>query len=240
MKLIVGLGNPGAEYAGHRHNVGFMALERIAERSGGVSWRSKFQGQSADIVIDGVKCVLLKPQTFMNESGRSVQEAARFYKIEPSDVLVLHDEVDLEPAKVRLKSGGGVAGHNGLKSVAAHIGSNFRRVRIGVGHPGQKDRVPGFVLRNFSKADLAWLEPLLDDIADAAALLVTGDDANFMNQVARQRAGRSTPTKKRPAETKQKPAPPKSTSLDMADRTGESYKGALAHLLRRLLGAGKR
>ena len=200
-----------------------MALERIAERAGGVSWRSKFQGQTADVVINGVKCVLLKPQTFMNESGRSVQEAARFYKIDPSDVLVLHDEVDLAPEKIRVKSGGGVAGHNGLKSVAAHIGSDFRRVRIGVGHPGQKDRVPGYVLRDFSKADLAWLEPLLDDIADASALLAQGDDANFMNQIARQRAERSSPAEPPPAKAskaKGKPARSKSAPKNETEQTG--------------------
>jgi len=236
MKFFVGLGNPGAEYARQRHNVGFMALDRIADHAGGVSWRKKFQGQLADITLDGVKCVLLKPQTFMNDSGRSVQEASRFYKVAPGDIVVFHDEVDLAPGKVRVKSGGGAAGHNGLKSIAAHLGQDFRRVRIGVGHPGHKDRVPGYVLHDFSKADLAWLEPLLDDIAKAAPLLARDDDANFMNQVAHGRdassAGKKAPAKSARRKSKA-PAKPESDP----DGAGE---GALAHMLRRLLGAGKR
>ncbi len=236
MKLIVGLGNPGADYARQRHNVGFMALEAIADHAGGVSWRKKFQGQLADVKLDGVKCVLLKPQTFMNESGRSIREAARFYKIEASDIVVIHDEVDLAPGKVRVKTGGGVAGHNGLKSVAAHLGPEFRRVRIGVGHPGHREKVPGYVLHDFSKSDLSWLEPLLDDIAKAAPLLAHGDDANFMNRVARGQASAKSPdtTPKKPAQRKSN-APTKRE----AEQSGAG-EGALAHMLRRLLGAGGR
>jgi PTH1 family peptidyl-tRNA hydrolase len=236
MKLIVGLGNPGADYARQRHNVGFMALEAIADQAGGVSWRKKFQGQLADVKLDGVRCVLLKPQTFMNESGRSIQEAARFYKIEASDIVVIHDEVDLAPGKVRVKTGGGVAGHNGLKSVAAHLGPDFRRVRIGVGHPGHKEKVPGYVLHDFSKSDLSWLEPLLDDIAKAAPLLVRDDDANFMNQIARGQSG----AKPANAESK-KPARRKSNAPAKPDsEQAAAGEGALTHMLRRLLGSGGR
>ena len=239
MKLFAGLGNPGAEYARHRHNVGFMVLDRIAEQAGSSSWRNKFQAQTTDAVLDGVKCVLLKPQTFMNESGRSIREAARFYKIEPEDVIVFHDEVDLAPGKVRVKQGGGVAGHNGLKSVAAHLGPDFGRVRIGVGHPGHKDRVPGYVLHDFSKAEMAWLEPLIDDIAGAADRLAAGDSANFMNQVARKRdeAADKKPKAKTQQTTKQKskPRPAKNSPKD-----DEEPDGALAHMLRRFLGVGGR
>ena len=239
MNLFVGLGNPGAEYARQRHNVGFMALDAIAERTGGVTWRGKFQGEVADITLDGVKTVLLKPQTFMNESGRSVQQAARFYKMAPQDIIVFHDEVDLAPGKVRVKEGGGVAGHNGLKSVAAHVGQDFRRVRMGIGHPGHRDKVSGYVLHDFSKADLVWLEPLLDGIAEAAPLLARGDDANFMNQVARQRNGDGGGgAKKKPA----KPARRNATTQPETDkaRGRSANEGALAHMLRRLLGSGER
>lgn len=237
MKLFVGLGNPGAQYARQRHNVGFMALDAIAQRAGGVTWRNKFQGEVAELNLEGIRCVLLKPQTFMNESGRAVGEAARFYKIAPEDVIVFHDEVDLAPGKVRVKMGGGVAGHNGLKSVKAHLGPDFARVRIGVGHPGHKDRVAGFVLHDFSKADRAWLEPLLEEIAAAAALLARGDDANFMNQVARNTGGADKPAKRPPAKP-EKAA--KREKVKGAARDEPASEGALAHMLRRLLGAGER
>lgn len=186
MKLFVGLGNPGKDYARHRHNVGFMALERIASREHAPAWRKKFQGLISEIKLGGEKCLLLMPMTSMNRSGSSVGEAARFYKIPNHDVIVFHDELDLAAGKVRVKAGGGVAGHNGLKSLAQYIGTDFQRVRIGIGHPGHKDRVHGHVLGNFSKADAKWLQPLLDEMAEAAHLLAKDDDANFMNQVARR------------------------------------------------------
>ena len=185
MKLFVGLGNPGDRYARHRHNVGFMAVERIADRFRFGPWRQRFQGRLAEGLIDGERVWLLEPQTFMNESGRSIAEAARFMKLPLGDVVVFHDELDLAAGKVRVKEGGGVAGHNGLRSADACLGSReFRRVRIGIGHPGHKDRVTGHVLSDFHKAEQTWLEPLLDAIADAAPLLAKGEDNAFMSRVA--------------------------------------------------------
>ncbi len=184
MKLFVGLGNPGDRHARHRHNVGFMAVERIAGRHGFGPWRSRFRGQLAEGQLGGERVWLLLPQTFMNESGRSVAEAARFMKLPPGDVVAFHDELDLAPGRVRVKAGGGVAGHNGLRSMDACLGTkDFRRVRIGIGHPGHKDRVVGHVLSDFHKAEGVWLEPLLDAVADAAPLLAAGDEAGFMNRV---------------------------------------------------------
>jgi PTH1 family peptidyl-tRNA hydrolase len=185
MKLFVGLGNPGERHARHRHNVGFMAVERIAGRHGFGPWRARFRGRLAEGLLGGERVWLLEPQTFMNESGRAIAEAARFMKLPLADVVVFHDEIDLAPGKVRVKLGGGVAGHNGLRSADACLGAkDFKRVRVGVGHPGHKDRVIGHVLSDFHKAEQAWLEPLLDAVADAAPLLAAGDDAGFMNRVA--------------------------------------------------------
>ena len=184
MKLFVGLGNPGDGYERNRHNVGFMAADRIAERHGFTSERTKFQGQIREGRLGAEKCLLLKPQTFMNESGQSVGEAMRFYKLGAEDVTVFYDELDLAPGKVRVKSGGGAAGHNGIRSLTAHIGTDFTRVRIGIGHPGHKAKVQGYVLRDFAKADLNWLQPLLDAIADAAPKLAGDDAPGFMNAVA--------------------------------------------------------
>lgn len=185
MKLFVGLGNPGAKYARHRHNVGFMAVERIAERHGFGPWRRRFQGQVAEGEIDGTKVLLLKPDTYMNESGRAVGEAARFLKLGTSDIAVFHDELDLLPGKLKVKSGGGNAGHNGLRSITAHLDNEYERVRIGIGHPGAKELVQGWVLHDFARADETWLEPLLDAIADAAPRLAADDAARFLTDVAR-------------------------------------------------------
>ena len=184
MKLWVGLGNPGAEYASQRHNIGFMAAERIAARHRFSPWRKKFRGEAADGVIAGEKILLLKPLTWMNDSGESVQAALAFHKLAPSDVLVFHDELDLAPGKVRVKQGGGAAGHNGLRSTDRHVGNDTWRVRLGIGHPGHKDRVQGHVLGNFAKADKAWLDTLLDAVADAAPLLAEGRHEDFMTRVA--------------------------------------------------------
>ncbi|MDE4133430.1 aminoacyl-tRNA hydrolase [Phaeobacter sp. QD34_3] len=184
MKLFVGLGNPGAKYAHNRHNIGFMALDRIAEDHGFSPWKSKFQGEISEGTLDGTKVLLLKPQTFMNNSGQSVGEAMRFYKLTPADVTVLHDELDLAPGKARVKQGGGHAGHNGLRSIHAHIGADYARVRLGIGHPGHKDAVAGYVLRDFPKADEAWLDDLMRGISDGAAQLAKGDGGKFMNAVA--------------------------------------------------------
>lgn len=184
MQLWVGLGNPGAKYAANRHNIGFMALDRIASEHGFGPWRSKFQGSLCDGVLGGQKVVLLKPETFMNLSGQSVGEAMRFFKIAPSDITVFHDELDLAPGKARVKTGGGHAGHNGLRSIHQHIGESYHRVRLGIGHPGHKDRVAGYVLSDFAKAEQGWLEDLLRGLSDGAPDLARGDSARFLNAVA--------------------------------------------------------
>jgi len=186
MLLLVGLGNPGAKYARNRHNVGFMAIDAIAKAHGFSAWRKKFQGEIAEGHIGGVKCLALKPQTYMNESGRSVGEAASFHRLAPHNVVVLYDEIDLAPGRFRMKTGGGAAGHNGIRSIiASPIGEGFRRGRIGVGHPGDKALVHGYVLNDFAKADAAWLDPLLDAIAKAAPLLARGEDEKFQGEVMR-------------------------------------------------------
>jgi PTH1 family peptidyl-tRNA hydrolase len=197
MQLFVGLGNPGAKYAKNRHNIGFMALDQIASDHGFGPWESKFQGQIAEGLLGGHKVMLLKPETFMNLSGQSVGEAMRFYKLTPADVTVFHDEIDLAPAKLRVKQGGGHAGHNGLRSIHQHIGADYARVRLGVGHPGRKELVPGYVLQDFSKADADWLDDLLRGIGDGAPYLADGDSGKFLNAVALRltpaRASKSAP-----------------------------------------------
>jgi PTH1 family peptidyl-tRNA hydrolase len=184
MKLIVGLGNPGAKYAGNRHNIGFMAVDRIAQDHGFGPWKTRFQGQAAEGRLGREKVLLLKPETYMNKSGQSVGEAMRFFKLDPDEVIVLHDELDLAPGKLRVKTGGGHAGHNGLRSLHAHIGDSYGRVRIGIGHPGHKDLVADYVLHDFAKADQDWLDDLLRGISDGAVDLAEGDSGRFMNAVA--------------------------------------------------------
>lgn len=183
MRLFVGLGNPGTKHQGNRHNIGFMAIDSIARRHGFSPWRRRFQGETAEGAIDGERIILLKPATYMNESGRSVGEAAQFFKIGESDVVVLHDEIELPPSKVRVKLGGGIAGHNGLRSISAHIGNEYRRVRLGVGHPGVKDLVHIHVLNDFAKSERPWVEALCEIVADNAGLLANGKDASFANKV---------------------------------------------------------
>ena len=183
MRLLVGLGNPGPKYAGNRHNVGFMALDAIARRHGLGPWRRRFQGVATEGPLGGVRVLLLLPGTFMNESGIAVAEAAHFYKIEVGDIVVFHDEIDLPPAKLRVKTGGGIAGHNGLRSISSHVGNDYRRVRIGVGHPGQKELVHNYVLGDFAKAEREWVETMCDIIADNAAMIAKGEDAAFQNKV---------------------------------------------------------
>jgi peptidyl-tRNA hydrolase, PTH1 family len=183
MKLWAGLGNPGAKYAHNRHNIGFMAVDRIATDHGFGPWRARFQGQVAEGTLAGGKVLLLKPGTFMNLSGQAVAEAARFHKLALTDITVFHDEIDLAPGKVKTKTGGGHAGHNGLRSIHAHLGDGYHRVRLGVGHPGHKDAVPGYVLHDFAKADEAWLDDVLRGISDGAAALAIGDTAKFLNAV---------------------------------------------------------
>ena len=183
MQLLVGLGNPGAKFSGNRHNVGFMAVQEVAKRHGIGPWRRRFQGVACEGPLDGGRALLLLPGTFMNESGRAVAEAAHFYKIPLSGITVFHDEIDLKPAKVRVKVGGGIAGHNGLRSISEHVGNDYRRVRIGVGHPGDKDLVQHYVLSDFAKSERPWVEALIVILADNADLLVTGEDASFQNRV---------------------------------------------------------
>ena len=183
MLLLVGLGNPGARYAGNRHNVGFVIVEAIAKRHGFAPWRRRFQGVAAEGTIAGEKVQLLLPGTFMNESGRAVAEAMHFYKLGLSDIAVIHDELDLPPGKVRVKTGGGIAGHNGLRSISSHIGNDYRRVRIGIGHPGVKEMVHPYVLSDFAKAERPWVEALTDIMADNVELLARGEDASFQNKV---------------------------------------------------------
>lgn len=194
MLVFAGLGNPGAKYASNRHNVGFMAADAIARRHSFSPWSKKFQGLIAEGTLAGEKVILIKPQTFMNLSGQSVGEALRFYKLGPSALTVFYDEIDLAAGKVRVKVGGGSSGHNGIRSLDQHVGKDFRRVRIGVGHPGVKEMVHGHVLGDFAKADREWLDVLLDAIADGAGLLAEGDDNSFMNRVTLALRDKLTPT----------------------------------------------
>jgi PTH1 family peptidyl-tRNA hydrolase len=183
MRLFVGLGNPGTKYQGNRHNIGFMVVDEIARRHGFSPWRRRFQGETSEGTLDGERVILLKPTTFMNNSGHSVQDAVQFYKLAEGDVVVFHDEIELPPAKVRVKVGGGIAGHNGLRSISAHIGNDYRRVRLGVGHPGIKDLVHAHVLNDFAKSEQPWVEALVDVVAESAALLVASRDSAFQNKV---------------------------------------------------------
>jgi PTH1 family peptidyl-tRNA hydrolase len=183
MLLFVGLGNPGAKYAHNRHNVGFTVVDEIARRHGFAPWRRRFQGETAEGTLERERVILLKPMTYMNDSGQAVQEASNFFKLAQGEITVFHDEIELPPAKVRVKVGGGIAGHNGLRSVSAHIGNDYRRVRIGVGHPGIKELVHGHVLNDFAKDERPWVEALRDAIAEYAGLLATGRDSTFQNKV---------------------------------------------------------
>ena len=183
MKLIVGLGNPGTKYAHNRHNIGFMVLDEIARCNRANPWKERFSGAFSEINIGGEKALLLKPFTYMNESGRAVQACAKFYKLDENDVIVFHDELDLEPAKLRLKKGGGNAGHNGLRSITAHIGNEYTRVRLGIGHPGDKAQVHNYVLNDFAKAEQGWVEILCQSCAQNIVLLVDGEEASFANKV---------------------------------------------------------
>ena len=183
MLLLVGLGNPGREYAGNRHNIGFMAIDALAREHGFSPFRARFQGRVAEGSIAGEKAILLKPETYMNDSGRAVAEAVRFHKMSLGQIVVFHDELDLAPGKLRVKVGGGDAGHNGLRSITSHMTRDYRRVRLGIGHPGDKSLVHSYVLNDFGKGERAWVETLCDAIARNASLLVAGDDAGFQNRV---------------------------------------------------------
>jgi PTH1 family peptidyl-tRNA hydrolase len=200
MLLFVGLGNPGARHAGNRHNIGFMAVDAIAKRHGFSPWRRRFQGVATEGTLGSERTLLLLPGTFMNESGRAVEEAAHFYKVGLKDIVVFHDELDLPPAKLRIKTGGGNAGHNGLRSISAHLGNDYRRARIGIGHPGVKELVHSYVLSDFAKSEKEWVETMCDAIADNAALLAKSDDSHFQSKVhlamAAKGFGADTPDEK--------------------------------------------
>ena len=184
MRLLVGLGNPGSDYAKNRHNIGFMAVDNIVYRHSFAPFRSKFQGQLCEGKIAGQKVLILKPTTYMNESGKAVQAAMAFYKLPLEDIIVFHDEMDLAAGKIRMKTGGGHAGHNGIRSIQSHIGADFQRVRLGVGHPGDKEKVVGHVLKDFSKADQQWLDKMIKAIGENADLLIKGEDSGFMSKVS--------------------------------------------------------
>ena len=183
MRLFVGLGNPGAKYTGNRHNIGFMVVDEIARRHGFAPWRRRFQGEASEGTLDRERVILLKPATYMNNSGNAVQDAVQFFKLKEGDVVVFHDEIELPPAKVRVKVGGGIAGHNGLRSISGHIGNDYRRGRLGVGHPGVKELVHAHVLNDFARSERSWVEALVDTVAENAALLVAAKDSAFQNKV---------------------------------------------------------
>jgi PTH1 family peptidyl-tRNA hydrolase len=222
MKLFVGLGNPGQEHAFNRHNVGFMAVDAIAAEYDFPAWRKRFSGLTAEGRLGGEQVLLLKPQTYMNRSGSSVGEAVRFYKLELGDVVVFHDELDLAPGKLRVKTGGGVAGHNGLRSITAHVGNEYARVRIGIGHPGHREKVAKYVLGDFAKADRSMLEALLAAIAGAAPLLAEGAADKFQSRVAHL-TQEATETLPQPVAAR--------------NQDGSAAKGGLAGRLRRWFGA---
>ncbi|MFP4045363.1 MAG: aminoacyl-tRNA hydrolase [Rhodosalinus sp.] len=220
MQLFVGLGNPGQKYARNRHNIGFMAVDRIAGAHGFGPWRAKFQAELAEGRLGGEKVVLLKPQTYMNLSGQSVGEAMRFYKLGPGDVTVFHDELDLAPGKLRVKRGGGHAGHNGLRSIHQHIGADYRRVRLGIGHPGRKELVSAYVLHDFAKADEDWLDDLLRGIADGAPHLAEGDENRFQNAVAQ----RVAPARNEGKAPPKAPEPPERESRSPLQKLIDRFK----------------
>ena len=195
MLILVGQGNPGPKYAKNRHNVGFRALEALADAYAAGPWRKKFQSEVADGDIGGVKTLLMKPQTFYNETGNAVAEAMRFYKATPGDVVVFYDEIDLAPGRFRMKRGGGAAGNNGIRSIAAHIGDDFRRARLGMGHPGHKDLVMPYVLGDIPKADLEWVGAMIDACVRAAPLLAAGEDEKYQAEVLRLAPAEKVPAR---------------------------------------------
>jgi PTH1 family peptidyl-tRNA hydrolase len=228
--IIAGLGNPGRQYQDNRHNIGFLAVEAIARAHSFSPWSKKFKSEISEGTIGGEKVLLMKPQTFMNLSGDAVGEAMRFYKLSPTDIIIFHDELDLPAAKVRVKVGGGNGGHNGLRSMDAHVGRDYKRVRLGIGHPGVKDMVSGHVLGDFHKVDQEWLAPLLEDIARNVELLFTGDGSQFMNKLAGS-----------PAPKAEKPSPKAQSHIRQArtsQRPAVEPTGPMAAMLKKLLGKG--
>jgi peptidyl-tRNA hydrolase, PTH1 family len=240
MLLIAGLGNPGERYASNRHNIGFRVVDAIHRHHGFAPWRRRFQAEISEGAFGDDKVLLLKPQTYMNESGRAVGEAARFYKLTPANVLVIHDELDLNPGKIRLKTGGGSGGHGGLKSISAHIGEAYQRLRIGIGHPGAKELVNPYVLHDFSGEDRTWVLPLIDAIVDNAVLLAEGKDQTFANRVhLAMTPGDKAPGDKAKDVRKDSQAPRKAAITGEADTAEATPRGPLARGLSRLFGGGR-
>ncbi|MEE9986327.1 aminoacyl-tRNA hydrolase [Agrobacterium pusense] len=235
MKIIAGLGNPGTQYAGNRHNIGFMAVDALQRLPSFAPWSKKFKAEISEGEIAGEKVLLMKPQTYMNLSGESVGEAMRFFKLTPADIIAIHDELDLPAGRVRIKTGGGHGGHNGLKSLDAHCGKDYRRLRLGIGHPSDKERVHGHVLGDFAKADRVWLEPLLDAIADNATMLVKAEDSQLMNKLAL--ATGSKPEAEKPAKAAK---PAAQSHIHQARNSAQPKKlpetGPMAEMLKRMFG----
>lgn len=235
MKIIAGLGNPGAQYAGNRHNIGFMAVDALQRLPSFSPWARKFKAEISEGEIRGEKVLLMKPLTYMNLSGESVGEAMRFFKLAPADIIVIHDELDLLAGRARIKTGGGHGGHNGLKSIDAHCGKEYRRLRLGIGHPGDKERVHGHVLGDFAKTDRVWLDPLLDAIADNAAMLVKSEDSQLMNKLAL--ATGSKPETEKPAKAAK---PAAQSHIHQARNNAQPKKlpetGPMAEMLKRMFG----
>ncbi|MEP0519423.1 MAG: aminoacyl-tRNA hydrolase [Hyphomicrobiales bacterium] len=231
MILLVGLGNPGTQYAGNRHNIGFHTVDDIHSRHGFAPWRDRFQGQIAAGAIDGEKVTLLKPSTYMNESGRAVGEAVRFFKIQLEDIIVFYDELDLAPGKVRVKTGGGAGGHNGIRSIDAHIGKEYQRVRIGIGHPGHKDLVSRYVLSDFAKSDAVWLGPLITGLSKTVPVLLKDGPSNFLNKLALSQQATASEAPDKPA----RQVPRKSSASVAKDKDNKTKTGPMAAALKALL-----
>jgi PTH1 family peptidyl-tRNA hydrolase len=238
MIIIAGLGNPGSQYAGNRHNIGFMAVDALQRLPSFSPWSRKFKSEISEGEIAGEKVLLMKPLTYMNLSGEAVGEAMRFYKLGPSNIIAIHDELDLPAGRVRIKTAGGHGGHNGLKSLDAHCGKDYRRLRLGIGHPGDKDRVHGHVLGDFAKTDKVWLEPLIDAIADNASMLIKGEDSQLMNKLALATGAKTEPEKQ------VKPAKPAAKShIHQARNHAQPMKlpetGPMAEMLKKMFGGKK-
>ncbi|MFB2604712.1 aminoacyl-tRNA hydrolase [Rhizobium phaseoli] len=239
MLIIAGLGNPGAKYAGNRHNIGFMAVDAIHRRQSFSPWSKKFKAEIAEGELGGEKVLLIKPQTYMNLSGEAVGEAMRFYKLQPADLVAIYDELDLSPGKARLKTGGGHGGHNGIRSLDAHCGKEYRRLRLGIGHPGIKEMVQNHVLGDFAKADSDWLEPLLETLADNAEMLVRNEDSQLMNEIALALGGKAEEEKPR-KEGKDGEKKPAGQSHIRQARSSNQPKlpatGPMAEMLKKMFG----
>ncbi len=238
MKIIAGLGNPGAKYEKNRHNIGFMAVDAIHRKGSFTPWSKKFRAEIAEGEIAGEKVLLIKPQTFMNLSGEAVGEAMRFYKLTAGDIIAIHDELDLPAGKVRIKTGGGHGGHNGLRSLDAHCGKEYKRLRLGIDHPGSKEQVHNHVLGDFAKADQSWLDDLLDDIGANAALLLEGDGSKFMNKLASGGSGGGNGGSDRAKSTAAKSTAKSHIHQARQGKPAIEPKGPMADMLKKMFGKG--